>query len=299
MREIVEKLSTLVSVPVTPFDSNLRVDPDALRRNLQWMLSNGINVFTIGGNTGEFYSLTIEECRDITALACQELRHKATVIAGIGYDTETAIGMARQAQEYGAAVVMVHHPSSPFVTTRGYVDYIRAIASAVGIGVIPYVRAANVTDAAVLEVIGIENVVGVKYAVNEVQRFGGLVTQTPKEKPIAWLCGTAEAWAPFFFAAGATGYTSGLGNVAPRLSLNLLGALRQHDFATVRKLWALLIPFEELRSGNNSELNVRVVKEAMCQLRLGGREVRPPASVLSQDEREVVTQILKSWQEYL
>src|SRR5207302_1210233 len=107
MLEIVDKLSTLVSVPVTPFDLNLRVDSDALRRNLQFMLSNGINVFTIGGNTGEFYSLATEECRAITAVGCQELRYKATVIAGIGYDTETAISMARAAQECGAAAVMV------------------------------------------------------------------------------------------------------------------------------------------------------------------------------------------------
>src|SRR5262245_30329158 len=123
MRELMDKLSTIVSVQVTPLDARLRVDYDALRQNLNFAVSNGLRVRTIGATTGEFYYHTARESCDIPAVACEQLKGRATVIAGLGNDLDSAIASARFAEECGADVVTIHDPANPFIGAHGYVDY--------------------------------------------------------------------------------------------------------------------------------------------------------------------------------
>jgi 4-hydroxy-tetrahydrodipicolinate synthase len=63
----------------------------------------------------------------------------------------------------------------------------------------------------------------------------------------------------------------------------------------VTDLWQRVRPFEELRAANASADNVSVVKEALCQLEICARDVRPPSSLLPTDTRAKVTEILKLW----
>ena len=73
------------------------------------------------------------------------------------------------------------------------------------------------------------NVIGVKYAVPDAARFAAFARDAGLER-FVWVAGLAELYAPSYFAAGATGFTSGLVNVAPAVSLNMLEALRSGDY---------------------------------------------------------------------
>ncbi len=110
-----------------------------------------------------------------------------------------------------------------------------------------------------------------------------------------WIAGLAEPYAPGYWAYGARGFTSGLAYVSPALSLSMLGALRAGDLAGAMDTWELIRPFEDLRAAGGSADNVTVVKEALAQLGLCGRDVRPPSRVLPDTERDAVTAILRSW----
>jgi 4-hydroxy-tetrahydrodipicolinate synthase len=59
--------------------------------------------------------------------------------------------------------------------------------------------------------------------------------------------------------------------------------------------WELIRPFEDLRAASRSADNVSVVKEALAQLGLCGRDVRPPCRVLPKEAQRAVTAILRSW----
>ena len=50
---------------------------------------------------------------------------------------------------------------------------------------------------------------------------------------------------PGYWAYGARGFTSGLANVSPALSLSMLGALGR-DLAGAMDTWELIRPFEDL-----------------------------------------------------
>jgi 4-hydroxy-tetrahydrodipicolinate synthase len=61
------------------------------------------------------------------------------------------------------------------------------------------------------------------------------------------------------------------------------------------KAWELARRFEELRLADSSADNVSVVKEALAQLGLCGRDVRPPSRLLPANIREEISGILGSW----
>lgn len=290
-----DRLRGVVGIAITPFDRSGAIDEAALRANLDYLVANGIDVVTACGNTSEYFSLTDAECRRVIALTCEHLGGRATVIAGVGHDHQTASAQAKHAEDCGADAVMVHHPPHPFLGGFGYMRYVRTIVDAVKIGVIPYLRSANVQDTSLHELTRLEGIVAVKYAINDLPRFGSIANH-PSAGDVTWICGTAETWAPFFWAVGATGFTSGLVNVAPKLSLALFNALRCGRAEEVIRLWTFIKPFEDLRGRNGSELNVSVVKEAMAQLGLGLRHVRPPISELEPTDRASVAALLKEWE---
>ncbi|CAL9409281.1 dihydrodipicolinate synthase family protein [Streptomyces sp. enrichment culture] len=289
-------LADVVAIPVTPFAEDGSVAQDTYRALLRRLLDGGVTTLTPNGNTGEFYALTPEERRLVAELTMDEAGDRAVVLAGVGHDIPTAVASARHARELGAQMVMVHQPVHPYVSQAGWVDYHRAVAEAVPeLGVVPYVRNAQLTGARLAELAdACPNVIGVKYAVPDAARFAAFARDAGLER-FVWVAGLAEPYAPSYFSAGATGFTSGLVNVAPAVSRNMIEALRSGDYPAAMKVWEQIRRFEELRADNGSANNVTVVKEALASLGLCRREVRPPSRTLRDDERAEVAAIAAGW----
>jgi 4-hydroxy-tetrahydrodipicolinate synthase len=139
------------------------------------------------------------------------------------------------------------------------------------------------------------NVIGVKYAVPDAARFAAVAHDAGADR-FVWVAGLAELYAPAYFACGATGFTSGLVNVAPRISVEMLRALRAGDFGAAMEVWESIRAFEDLRAARQSANNVSVVKEALAQLGLCRRDVRPPSRTLPEEQRAEVAAIVKGWE---
>ncbi|MCC3654809.1 dihydrodipicolinate synthase family protein [Streptomyces sp. S07_1.15] len=289
-------LAEVVAIPVTPFGAEGRVERATYRALLRRLLDGGVVTVTPNGNTGEFYALTPEERRTVVEETMAETGGQATVVAGVGHDVPTAVGAARHARDCGAEMVMVHQPVHPYVSQDGWVDYHRAIAEAVPeLGVVPYIRN-ELLDGERIARLGelCPNVVGVKYAVPDAARFAAVARDAGLDR-FTWVAGLAELYAPSYWAVGATGFTSGLVNVAPRLSLAMLVALRAGDYPAAMEVWERVREFEALRAERQAANNVSVVKEAMAVLGLCRREVRPPSRPLPEPERGRVASLLKGW----
>ncbi|MEU6948305.1 dihydrodipicolinate synthase family protein [Streptomyces sp. NPDC046316] len=290
-------LADVVAIPVTPFAEDGSVDTAAHRALLRRMIDAGIRTLTPNGNTGEFYALTPEERRLVTEVTIEEAGDQAAVLVGVGHDLPTAIAAARHAREAGAGMLMVHQPVHPYVSEGGWVDYHRAIAESVPeIGIVPYIRNAALGGERLAELgAACPNVIGVKYAVPDASRFAGFARDAGLDR-FVWVAGLAEPYAPSYFASGATGFTSGLVNVAPSVSLEMLTALRAGDYPAAMKVWEQIRRFEELRAANGSADNVTVVKEALAAVGLCRRDIRPPSRELPEQNRAEVAAIAAGWQ---
>jgi 4-hydroxy-tetrahydrodipicolinate synthase len=287
---------TVIAVLPTPFRDDGSLDDEGLRRLIRYVMAGGVTVLTINGNTGEFSSLSADEQSRVSDVAIASADGGATIVAGVGGDLATAMSSSRRAAAAGASAVMVHDPSGPFRSAAGWSQYYERIAEVVpDTAVIPYIRDARV-DAATLDrlVDRCSNVVAVKYAVPDPIRFGGLVDDLGTDR-VAWICGLAELWAPFFWVARARGFTSGLAAIAPTVALKMLEQLRAWDEPGINATWNAVRGLEELRARHNGAANVPVIKEAMHQLGLGGRTVRPPISELGEADRGEVSRIIASW----
>lgn len=289
-------LAGVVAIPVTPFTADGRVDWPAHAALLARLADEGVAAVTPNGNTGEFYALDPAEARLATENTVKAVGDRTSVIAGIGLDPASAADAARHARDAGAPMVMVHQPVNPYMSGEGWIDYHRAIADAVpDVGVVLYLRDPRITGAHVARLGAVSpNVIGVKYAVGDPVRFAS-VGQDAGRARFVWVAGLAELSAPGYFAVGATGFTSGLVNVLPRASIDMFRALAAGDRRAVLEIWDLLRPFEELRAADASADNVSVVKEALAQLGLCGRGVRPTSRLLPDDVRAQIAQILDSW----
>ncbi|MFF3448981.1 dihydrodipicolinate synthase family protein [Streptomyces sp. NPDC002667] len=289
-------LAEVVAIPVTPFAEDGTIDRDAHRALLRRLIDAGVRTLTPNGNTGEFYALTPEERRTVTESTVEEAAGRAAVLVGVGHDVPTAVASARHARALGAPMVMVHQPVHPYVSQRGWVEYHRAIAASVPeLGVVPYVRDPALAGARLAELAdACPNVLGVKYAVPDAVRFASFARDAGLDR-FVWVAGLAEPYAPSYFSAGATGFTSGLVNVAPALSLDMIGALRRGDHPAAMKVWERIRRFEELRAADASANNVAVVKEALASLGLCRRDVRPPSAPLRESERREVAALVAGW----
>ncbi len=289
-------LADVVAIPVTPFAEDGSIDTAVYRALLRRLLDGGVRIVTPNGNTGEFYALTPDERRTVTELTIEEVAGRATVLVGVGHDVPTAVAAAEHARDAGAEMVMVHQPVHPYVSQDGWIDYHRAIAEAVpGLGVVPYIRNPLLTGDRLAELADhCPNVIGAKYSVPDAARFGAFARDAGLER-FTWVAGLAELYAPSYFAGGATGFTSGLVNVAPGVSMAMLEALRAGDYPAAMKVWEQIRRFEELRADRQSANNVTVVKEGLASLGLCRRDVRAPSRVLPEAQRAEVAEQVAGW----
>jgi len=294
-------LATVAAIPVTPFGPDGQADWDAHDRVIRRMVDAGVRLVTPNGNTGEFYALTAAEARRATesavaAAAGNGAGQPADVLAGVGHDLPSAIEAGRHARDHGVRMIMVHQPAGPYVSAAGWLEYHRAIAGALpGLGVVLYIRDPRI-GARHIRLLGdlCPNVIAVKYGIRDPVQFAGVARDAGLDR-FTWLAGLAELTAPACWTAGARGFTSGLVNVAPGLSLSMLESLRGGDIAGAMKAWEDCRPFEELRAADSSADNVSVVKEALAQLGLCRPDVRPPSHRVSEEVRAQIAEILADW----
>ena len=156
------------------------------------------------------------------------------VIAPVGLGIGHAIEVGRRALDAGADALLLMPPVHPYLCDAGFRDYLRAIADAVPLPLLTYKRGPVPGDRLLLELADEGQLVGVKYAVNDLDGFARFAAAARGK--LGLYCGTAERFAPFFMLAGAAGYTSGAGCLAPRLTLALHAALAGGDHPGAMRL---------------------------------------------------------------
>ncbi|WP_101296986.1 dihydrodipicolinate synthase family protein [Halegenticoccus soli] len=274
----------------TPFsDDGEEVLHDELADNVRALKEAGARLVLPCGNTGEYYSLSDDERVAVVETVVDAMDGTGSVVAGVGGSTKSALDLISRYEEVGADGMMVMHPVHTYMHEAGVRHYYERIADATDLGVVLYKRGPELSVENIAALSERENVVAVKFAVNDVKEFSKAVEMA--EGDVVWSNGIAERFAPAFAVEGAEGFTTGIGNFVPKAVLALMEALREGDYDRAKRIRDTLWTYEDLREepgeGNfmDAANNVPAVKYGMELAGLYGGPVREPLVDLGDEDR--------------
>jgi 4-hydroxy-tetrahydrodipicolinate synthase len=281
-----EQLHTVQLVPITAFDMEGQLNLEPMVRLMARSYEAGIRVFLPCAGSAEFHALQPSEIISVIEMVRDAVGDDAVVVAPTGYHAEHAIELVNQAHAVGADAGLVMPLSFPYLSDAGARDHLLRIFDESKLPMMVYKKGDLPSDELLLELADHDNLVGVKYAVNNMDAFTRVIRAD--QGRIDWFCGTAERFAPFYALAGAPGYTSGAGNICPRLTLAMHAAMQQGEWEEALRLQEILLPIEYYRSRDNDSYNVSMLKHGIKQTGLDFGVPRPPQRQLDEQEMQEI-----------
>jgi 4-hydroxy-tetrahydrodipicolinate synthase len=274
----------IIPAITTPFDASGAVDFDGLAGNVGALLDAGVHGIVATGTMGEAGSLSIAERRSVVEAVARAVDGRVPVIAGVSAGTPAAaIALAADAAEAGAVGLLLLPPLGYRGDDEEIVAYYRSVAEAAGLPLMAYNNPeASGTDmgTALLARLHaeIEHVVAVKECSGDARRIPALIDAAPGLEVLVG----GDDWALEGFCAGATGWVSGVADVAPRDCIALYDACLAGELDAARAIYRRLLPLSRF---DMTPKLVQYFKAAMDEVGLAGGPCRPPRMPLTDDER--------------
>jgi 4-hydroxy-tetrahydrodipicolinate synthase len=270
---------SLVAI-ITPMRLNGSVDFDAWARLVEFHLANGTNGLVVGGTTGESSTLRDSELRELTELACAQVRRRIPVIAGAGTSsTDTTIERVRWLSELPIDGLLLVTPAYNRPTQDGLYLHFAAVARATRKPLVlynvPSRTAVDMKPQTVGRLAQLPGIIGVKEAVPEPQRVRELLGACPQDFLI--LSGD-DLTARQTILSGARGVISVTANIAPRRMSDMVDAALKGDRERAERLDA---PLAALHRDLFLEANPIPVKWALARMGLIEAGIRLPLTPLS------------------
>jgi 4-hydroxy-tetrahydrodipicolinate synthase len=247
---------------VTPFQRDLSLDEETLRKLVRRQIDAGVNFLVPCGTTGESPTLTRAEHLRVVGIAIEEARGKAPVLAGAGgYNTSEVIEMARELERMGVDGILSVTPYYNKPTQEGLYQHYQVIASSIRLPIVVYSvqgrTGVNIEPATMARLAAIENIVGVKEASGSIAQVATILNQVPTTFTV--LSGDDAVTIPVM-ALGGRGIVSVVANQVPGEMTQLAQACLRGDFETARRIQARYLPLMNI---NFVESNPIPVKAAM------------------------------------
>ena len=254
-------LATVHLVPLTPFDSSGEFAEKIHRTHIARLCEAGVTTFLPAAATSGFYQLTASEISRIVATTVEAAGSDRLVFAPLGLNDKEAIEIGHNARKSGASGIMFMPATAPYLSNAGLKEYYLRVMEAIGLPALIYKKAVLPSSELLLELADHPLLIGIKYASPDIEAFHQVVQDDGGR--LAWLCGLAERYAVAFMSQGALGYTSGAGNLAPRLTLEMHRALTAGDFARGLELQRALLPIERFRGREGDSYNISLLQYGM------------------------------------
>lgn len=297
--ELRAKLNGVIAFPVTPFQGNLDLDIDGLRRNLRMLMRHKVAAVVAPAGTGEVFSLTVQEHRDVVQATLEEVNGKAPVLTAVGVNPSQAVELAQQAGRQGVDGILAFPPYYPGAEEEGLADYYAAIGRATPLGMFVYSRDwVNPSPAGVEKIASkIPTLIAWKDGQGDIRKLSQIMARLGDR--LHWIGGVGDDNVPGYYSLGIRTYTSSIANVAPKMSWALHEKAAAGDtkgLGPILKDFVLpLYAFRARRKG----YEVSVMKEMMMMLGMSGGPVRPPLAPMKPEEIEELRRFTETWKPWL
>ncbi len=277
---------------VTPFGEDDAVDAGALARHAEWLLDNGATGLVGTGTMGEAQGLSAAERRLVIETLVEAADGRVTVTAGVSSETPAgSLAFAADAASAGAGALMLLPPLGYHGDEREIEAFYRAIAEASGLPVMAYnnpkASGTDMLPALVARLAELDGIVAVKECSGDARRIAEILNATDDFEVLVG----GDDWALEGFSAGATGWISGVANVAPRECADLYRLCAEGSLEAAREIHGRLLPLGRL------DMRPKLVQYFKAAMDIVGREggpSRPPRLELTAEERREVEEAVRA-----
>lgn len=295
-------LKGIIPATVLPMDSRYRIDEEALRVYIGWLLRFDIGGLAVNVDTGEGPHLYHEERVRVLEVVSEVVKGKVPIIAGLPASfTDQAIKMARDYLDAGADALLVF----PIPSFRGAKPaevayrYHKALASEADAPIVlfqlqPDLGGIIYDEETIRRLLSIDNVVAIKEASFNARIFIDTRRIVREERDdIAFLTGN-DNFILESFILGADGALIGFGTLATGLQIEMYKMVKARRYGKAFKI------YEQIRSLAEAVFaqpvrNYRArTKEALVMLGvLKNAYVRPPLLPIGEREKARLRAALK------
>ncbi|HJT70285.1 MAG TPA: dihydrodipicolinate synthase family protein [Terriglobales bacterium] len=298
-QELREKLKGVVAFPVSPFKSDLSLDVEGLRRNIQLLMRHPIAAIVAAGGTGELYSLTPAEHIAVVQAIVEEVRGRIPVIAGTGFNLPIAVQLAQQSERLKVDAILALPPYYPNADDEALAEYYAAIGAATPLPLLVYSRDwVNPSPAWVEKLAAkVPTLAAWKDGQGDIRCYQQIMHRVGDR--LHWIGGAGDDCVPGYYSIGIRCYTSSIATIAPKFSIQLHEAAAAGKSAELDHIMQrYVIPLYAFRMRRKG-YEVTVMKEMMNQAGLSAGPVRPPLPSLRPEEIKEVAAMLKDWESVL
>lgn len=273
---------TVLVVAITPRKADRQVDLDGIKKNVQFLVQNGVDFIMPQCGTGLVYDSTLEEFETVTGAFIDAAEGKALIVPGIGPGYGRSFEMARIAKSLNVSGVMIMPIVGP-ASDGGTYEGLKNISESADLPIILYQRRLDIMPVeSVVQLCKLDEVVGLKYAVNDLDAFSKIEEQAGEQA--AMVCGLAEDPCIDFMNRNAVGFSSGMANFLPKMSLHLHKQYFAGNKEEAQRIRDLMVPFEEFRAENGARYSGSALHTAMEYADLAGGPVIPFAEDVAEKD---------------
>ncbi|MFV8466031.1 5-dehydro-4-deoxyglucarate dehydratase [Flavobacterium sp. LB1P62] len=291
----------LLSFPITDMDENGQFNAVTFADRLEWFVSHEVSAVFVAGGTGEFFSLSKEEYKQIVGITSKIVNGRVPTVSSVGRSIPEAIEFAKIAEEAGIDALLLMPPYLTECPQSGIVEYAKTIMQNTELPVIYYNRGNGVLSGEQIKKLAdlCPNFIALKDGTGNIEELN--VTIKSIGSRLVYIGGvpTAEIISEAYLSIGVNTYSSAVFNFVPKLANHFYKSLRAGDTEKVNRIIKeFFVPFIRLRSKNQG-YSVSLIK-AGCQL-IGksAGDVRAPLIMPSAEELLELQKIIDKEEELL
>ncbi|ABR55343.1 dihydrodipicolinate synthase [Methanococcus vannielii SB] len=267
---------------VTPFKDG-SVDFEGLRKNIDFLIENGVKGVVPVGTTGESPTLTPKEHEKVIEKVVDFVNGRVEVIAGTGSNsTLEALEFSQYAEDVGADRVLLITPYYNKPPQEGLKRHFGEVANSITVPIVLY----NVPSRTALNI----EPDTIKYLFDEYSNITAIKEANPNLSQVSEildicnidvLSGNDELTLPIM-SLGGKGVISVIANIAPKEFVQMVEFAEKGKFDKAKEIHYKLFPLMKLMF---IETNPIPIKTAMNMLGMPSGELRLPLCEMAQSNK--------------
>lgn len=284
----------IYAVVVTPFYKDGTFDVESAKKNLDWLIEQGVQGVCILGATGEYQSISDEEHMAYVKEIVPYVKDRVSVIVGASRERpEDVVKLVNNIKECGAHAAMVLpsfycHPAQDEI-----VEHYRYIEEQTQFPIVAYNNPGSagieIGQDAFRQIMALPYTAIVKESSGSMQKLTEVLIDAPEK--VSVFCG-CDNLAYESFADGACGWICMLANVAPKQCVDLYQAVYvEEDLKKGKEIYKEILP--ALNVLESFPKPVQALKYGLSKKGLNGGYVRRPRMELNEEEKTYLSEAMK------